>query len=151
MYIRSIDVAYDFISEGPKRKDQSDSRLLPLVRIVGLLLHDLQDFLAGVGTVLGVAVDGDGFLQGADVVLAVHIDPGARHLRDLPYGGTLSANYRAHHVGLNQDTQWEIGLATRTWQPGEDRATAALAAAPASALRRGHLHFQRIAVEIVAI
>lgn len=124
---------------------------LTLVRIVSLLLHDFQDLLAGVGAILGVAVDGNGFLEGANVVLAVHVDPGARHLRDLPYGGTLSADYGANHIGLDEDTQREIGLATGTRQPGEGHAAAALAAAPASALRRGHLHFQRIAVEIVAI
>lgn len=124
---------------------------LTLVRVVGFLLHDFQDLLAGVGTVLRVAIDGDGFLQGTDVVLTVHVDSGTRHLRDLPYGGTLSTDYRAHHIGLYENAQWEIGLATGTWQPGESHAAATLAAAPASALRRGHLHFQRITVEIVAI
>lgn len=81
----------------------------------------------------------------------MHVDPGARHLRDLPYGGTLSADYRTHHVGLDENTQREIRLATGTRQSGESHAAAALAAASASALRRGHLHFQRIALEIVAI
>lgn len=95
---------YDLISEGSKGTRRGGCRLLPLVRIVGLLLHDLQDLLTCVGTVLGIAVDSDGFLQRSDIVLAVNIDAGARHLRDLPYGGTLSADYRAYHVRLDEDT-----------------------------------------------
>lgn len=107
--IPRIIIIYDYILKGP-----GGWRFLPLVRVVGLLLHDLQDLLAGVGAILGVAVDGDGFLQRADIVLAVHINSGARHLRDLSYGGTLSADYRAYHVGLDEDAQREIGLATGT-------------------------------------
>lgn len=114
---------------------------LPLVRAVRLLLHNLQDLLAGVGAVLGVAVDGDGLLQRAHVVLAVHVDPGARHLGDLPYSGALPADYRAHHVRLDEDAQREVGLPAGTGQPGVGDAAAALAAASSSALR-GHLHFQ---------
>lgn len=77
---------------------------LTLIRGRCLLLHDIQNLLAGVRAILGIAIDSDGLLQGADVVLAVHVDPGAGHLRDLPYRGSLPADDRAHHVRLDEDT-----------------------------------------------
>lgn len=58
---------------------------IPLVRVVCFLLHDLQDLLARVSAVLGIAVDGDRLLQRPDIILAVHIDSGARLLRDRAY------------------------------------------------------------------
>lgn len=47
---------------------------LPLVGVVCLFLHDLQDALAGVSAVLGIAIDSDRFLQGTCVVLPVDVD-----------------------------------------------------------------------------
>lgn len=123
---------------------------VPLVCAVRLLLHHFEDLLAGVGAVIGIAVDSDGFLQRSDVVFAMHVYSGARHLRDLAYGGTLSANNSANHVRLDEDAQRKVGLPAGTRKSGEGDAAAALAAAPSSALR-GHLHFQRIAVVFVAI
>ena len=119
------------------RKPRDNS---PFVYAVGLLLHDLQDLLAGVRAILWVAVDGDGLLLGPDVVLPVNVHPRARHLSDLAYGGSLAADYGAHHVRLNENTKREVRLPAGSRYPGVGDA-AALAAASSSALHRRHFHF----------
>lgn len=125
--------------------------VVPLVRVISLLLHNLQDLLACVGAVLRIAVDGNSFLQRADVILAVHVDTGARHLCDLSYSGALPTDYRADHVRLDENTKREVGLPTRTGQSRECNTAAPLAAASSSALRSRHLHFQRAALVLVSI
>lgn len=47
---------------------------VPLVGVVGLFLHHLQDALAGVGAVLRIAIDSDRFLQGSCIVLPVDVN-----------------------------------------------------------------------------
>lgn len=83
---------------------------LPLVRVVGLLLHDLEYFLAGVRAILGVTVYGDGLLEGADVVLSVYVDAGPGHLSYLADGGTLTTDNRTNHIRLDEDAEGEVRL-----------------------------------------
>lgn len=80
----------------------------PFVGAVGLLLHHLEDAPAGVGAVLGVSVDGDGFFDGADIVLAVHIHTGARLLGYLADCAALTADDSTNHVALHQNSAHKI-------------------------------------------
>jgi hypothetical protein len=48
---------------------------LPLVGVIGFLLHHFQNTTAGVGAVLRIAVNGNGFFQGADILLPMNIHP----------------------------------------------------------------------------
>lgn len=43
--------------------------------VLRLLLHDLQNHLAGSGAALGGGVDADGFFCGSRVFFPVHVDP----------------------------------------------------------------------------
>lgn len=43
--------------------------------VLCLLLHDLQNHLAGSGATLGGGVDADGFFCGSCVFFSVHVDP----------------------------------------------------------------------------
>lgn len=91
-----------------KRLSKSDSSLIkedgPFVGAVGLLLHHLEDAPAGVGAIFGVAVNGDGLLDGAHVVLSVHVHPRARLLRDLADCAALTADDSTNHVTLHQNS-----------------------------------------------
>lgn len=116
---------------------------LPLVRVDRLLLHHLEDSLACVRAVIGIAVDGDCFLQRSDVVLPVNVDARATLLRDLANGAALSADDGADHVALDEQTQREVGLAPRTGA----RHARILTPIP----RRASLLVQRLGVQLAAL
>lgn len=117
-------------------------------------MHDLEDLLAGVGAVFRVAVDRNGLLERADVVLAmdVHTSPG--HLGYLPDGRALASDYGPDHVRLDEDTQGEVGLAGRAGESSGPEGYAAgstLTAIATPTLRRRHLYLQRSSVVLVPI
>ena len=114
--------------------------LLPFAQTVRLLLRDVHDLLASVRTVIRIAINSDGFLRGAETVLSVNVHPRARHLRDLAYGGSLTANYGSHHLRLHENTKREVRLTSGARHTGISDA-GALAAASSSILRRRHFHF----------
>lgn len=76
---------------------------LRLIRREGLLLHNLQYTFARIGTVLRIAIDRNGLLEGANILLAMHIDTGPALLCYGPYGTSLTANYRPNHLTLDQN------------------------------------------------
>lgn len=84
----------------------------PLVCVVRLLLHHLQDAFARACAVLRVAVDCDGLLERTDVVLAVHVHAGPAVLGDLSYRAALAADDGADHLRRHQQPQREVRLAT---------------------------------------
>lgn len=94
--------------------DRDQRRFLPLFRVVRLLLHDLENPLAGHGAVLWVAVDRDRLFKRADIVFSMHIDASATLLSDLSYRAALPADDGAHHVAGNENSKREVGLPTRT-------------------------------------
>lgn len=116
---------------------------VPLVGAVGLLLHDLEDALAGAGAVVGIAVDGDRLLHGAHVVLAVHVDARAALLCDEADGAALAADDGANHVALHQQAQGEVC--------GARLGTCTCAAAGTSSTPLQRLHLQPAAVHLHAI
>lgn len=103
-------------------------------------MRDLHDLLASVRTVFWIAINSDGFLRGTEAVLSVNVHPRARHLRDLAYSGSLTANYGSYHLRLHENTKREVRLTSGARHTGISDA-AALAAASSSILRRRHFHF----------
>lgn len=117
--------------------------LLPLVGVVGFLLHDLQYSFACIGAVLGIAIYGDSLLERANVVLAVDINASAALLCDEADGATLTADDGADHVTLYEQPQREVS-GSRAAAGSTAAATAAAgASAPAATgvlFRRFNLH-----------
>lgn len=116
---------------------------VPFIGAVGFLLHDLQYALTGAGAVVGIAVDGDGLLHRAHVVLAVHVDTRAALLRDEADGTALAADDGAHHVALHQQAQREVR--------GARLGPCARAAASPSSSSLQRLHLQPAAVHLHAV
>lgn len=69
---------------------------LPFVRIVSLLLHNLQNSLTGVCAIFRIAVNSNGFLQRTNIVFSVDINSGSGLLRNLPYRRSLSPDYSSY-------------------------------------------------------
>jgi len=46
---------------------------IPFVGVIGFLLHHLQNSPTSIGTVIWVAIDGNGLLQGPHIILPMHI------------------------------------------------------------------------------
>lgn len=117
--------------------------ILPLVSVVGLLLHDFQYSFACIGAVLGIAIYGDGLLERANVVLAVDIYASAALLCDETDGAALAADDGADHVALDEQPQREIGGSGAAAGGTAAAAAAAGASTPATTcvlLRRFNLH-----------
>lgn len=94
---------------------------LPFVCVVGLLLHNLQYSLACAGTIFRIAVDGDGLLEGAHIILPVDVDAGPTVLGDLSYRAALATDDGADHFAGHQQPQREVGLTSRaaaSWHAG---------------------------------
>jgi hypothetical protein len=52
---------------------QRSIKQIPFVGVIGFLLHHLQDSPASIGTVIWIAIDSNGLLQGPHVILPMHI------------------------------------------------------------------------------
>lgn len=113
----------------------------PFVGVVGLLLHDFEDLPACVGAILRVAVDGDGLLERANVVLAVHVDARAALLCYEADGAALAADDGAHHVTLHQQPQREVGGPRAAGRAPAATAAAGPASSPSATVLLGRLHF----------
>lgn len=46
---------------------------IPFVGVIGFLLHHIQNSPTSIGTVIWVAIDGNGLLQGPHIILPMHI------------------------------------------------------------------------------
>jgi len=46
---------------------------IPFVGVIGFLLHHIQNSPTSIGTVIWIAIDGNGLLQGPHIILPMHI------------------------------------------------------------------------------
>lgn len=65
---------------------------IPFIRVVSFLLHHFQNFLARIGTIFRVAIDGDGFFQRSDVIFSMHVHSRSGLLCYLSNCRTLSSD-----------------------------------------------------------
>lgn len=123
----------------------------PFIGVIGLLLHNFEDLPACVCAVLRVAVNSDGFLERADVVLAVYVNAGAALLRYETDGAALAANDGTHHVTLHQQTQREVGGTRATGSTAAAAAATGPASAPSATVLLGRFHFHSTALYFATV
>lgn len=125
---------------------------IPLVGVVGFLLHHLQYSFACISAILWIAINGNSLLQRANIVLTVDINSGAALLCNEADGAPLATYDGADHIALHQQSQREVS-GPRAATGGAAAATAATrASAPTTAsVLLSRLNFQPTTFQLASI